>query len=411
MGIPSRNIFLRPGGRGRIRNRWSSIGFWSVLLVSSWLVGCGSSKRMGQTCTKDLECGTGLCVGLTCAGIVTIPIGSEGGSVATSGGELAVVIPTGALGSQTTLTLARSGAAPSGQLGIAYQLGPEETPLKKKLTVTLRHDIIDLKGNSPDALGVGRVDNGVWTPLADSKVNGATGTVSGTSATLGTFAVVTLFSGALRFQLPGELPPATVDLAYKYAFCAPEPAQSASCGALGTDTTNPIGGKPPYTFVYGSGIGAPPFKISMGINGLLTGTPDVQQDLRTFEVCAKDTEGAIACVTTSLRVNPPEDATPGDTTTPGDATIVPDTTVPDIGDPGNSDGKTPPDSDLPPTASYCCCKPWSANVGSHGAGWACEKDLPLSLQEVEQRESGGDNCFVMNSGPICCDPNIAHYCD
>jgi len=70
----------------------------------------------------------------------------------------------------------------------------------------------------------------------------------------------------------------------------------------------------------GSGVGFPPFGLTLDVNGLLNGTPTAA-GAREFEVCVKDISGNQACATTSLTIieelSPPE--LPEDST---DVTII-----------------------------------------------------------------------------------------
>ena len=65
--------------------------------------------------------------------------------------------------------------------------------------------------------------------------------------------------------------------------------------------TNPTGGNPPYSFLLGSGVGFPPFGLTLNVDGTLSGTPTAA-GTRTFEVCVKDLSGNQACQMTSLTV-------------------------------------------------------------------------------------------------------------
>ncbi len=93
---------------------------------------------------------------------------------------------------------------------------------------------------------------------------------------------------SITFITPEELPPATVGVSYSFSFATP---------------TNPTGGNPPYSFVLGSGVGFPPFGLTLNLNGVLSGIPTAA-GARTFEVCVKDLGGTQACGTTSLIVKP-----------------------------------------------------------------------------------------------------------
>ncbi|MCH8820123.1 MAG: hypothetical protein IIB03_07370, partial [Acidobacteria bacterium] len=109
----------------------------------------------------------------------------------------------------------------------------------------------------------------------------------------------------LTFTPPNELPEAMVGFPYSFSFCKPELALSSDlCGGGSEITTNPTGGQPPYHFTLGSGVGFPPFGISLNLNGLLTGTPSAQ-GTSNFSVCAVDLAGSQVCQLTSLRVIAP----------------------------------------------------------------------------------------------------------
>ena len=107
--------------------------------------------------------------------------------------------------------------------------------------------------------------------------------------------------GPLAFGAPTALEDATVGVPYFFSFCAPTPIGSSLCGAL-PGTTNPVGGNPPYHFQLDSGVGFPPFGISLNSNGTLSGTPSIQGPPRPFSVCAVDLSAASVCRVVSLRV-------------------------------------------------------------------------------------------------------------
>ena len=88
------------------------------------------------------------------------------------------------------------------------------------------------------------------------------------------------------FTVPEELPLANVGVPYSFSFAK---------------ATNPTGGNPPYTFLLGSGVGFPPFGLTLNVDGTLNCTPTAA-GTRTFEVCVKDLSGNQACGTTSLTV-------------------------------------------------------------------------------------------------------------
>ena len=110
--------------------------------------------------------------------------------------------------------------------------------------------------------------------------------------------------GPLAFDAPAMLEPARVGVPYPpYSFCTPTPTPSGLCGTFPA-TTNPTGGNPPYHFQLGSGVGFPPFGISLSLNGILSGTASIQGS-RTFSVCAVDLSANSICRNVTLNVTDP----------------------------------------------------------------------------------------------------------
>ncbi len=112
----------------------------------------------------------------------------------------------------------------------------------------------------------------------------------------------------LYFYEYGTLPDATLGVPYRYSFCSPEPAGANDlCGSL-NDNSNPSNGHYPYHFTLDSGRGFPPMGLTLGLNGLLTGTPSAIGN-NTFGVCAVDLDGKQACVNVTLVVKKPIELT------------------------------------------------------------------------------------------------------
>ena len=101
------------------------------------------------------------------------------------------------------------------------------------------------------------------------------------------------------FSVPSKLPTAIVGNPYAYSFCEPDNARSGSvCGGL-TPATNPRGGKPPYSIIYGNDLH--PTGINLHPNGLFNGTPTIA-GIYNFEVCARDGFGTKDCEYVSMEV-------------------------------------------------------------------------------------------------------------
>ncbi len=85
----------------------------------------------------------------------------------------------------------------------------------------------------------------------------------------------------------------TVGQSYEFHFCEPPAAISgATCGGLADAATNPIGGRPPYSFVKKSGF-LPP-GMALELNGTLGGAP-TETGTYNFRLCAKDLYGGEGC--------------------------------------------------------------------------------------------------------------------
>jgi len=108
----------------------------------------------------------------------------------------------------------------------------------------------------------------------------------------------------LTFNAPAQLPPAVRNISYSYSFCGPSVTQPSDlCGGPGAPSANVSGGNPPYHFTLDTGIGFPPFGISLNLNGMLTGVPTAL-GLRTFGICAVDQSANQVCTTVKLTVMP-----------------------------------------------------------------------------------------------------------
>ncbi|MCK4327035.1 MAG: hypothetical protein KAW41_01010 [Candidatus Diapherotrites archaeon] len=120
----------------------------------------------------------------------------------------------------------------------------------------------------------------------------------------------------LTFTVLPKLPDARAGVPYPpHPFCEPDSARSgATCGGLAGETTNPIGGNPPYFFTVEFGAGFVPTGMALELNGLLRGTP-ITEGTYTFGVCANDgtTE---KCQSTTVIVKPEKEPTPTPTATP-----------------------------------------------------------------------------------------------
>ncbi len=94
-----------------------------------------------------------------------------------------------------------------------------------------------------------------------------------------------LSENKIIFVGPQQTLQASVNQVFSYSFCKPDvEGPGATCGGLKGTTTDPTGGKPPYSF---EARGILPPGLALNLNGLLAGTPTLKGTYN-FQVCAKD---------------------------------------------------------------------------------------------------------------------------
>jgi hypothetical protein len=98
-------------------------------------------------------------------------------------------------------------------------------------------------------------------------------------------------SGGSRVSFRALPPPdGTAGVPYFFSFCGFLDTNGGNC----MGAANLSGGSAPYHFQLETAGGFPPFGLTLGINGNLTGTPSTA-DVRSFGVCAVDLGGNSSC--------------------------------------------------------------------------------------------------------------------
>jgi hypothetical protein len=116
-------------------------------------------------------------------------------------------------------------------------------------------------------------------------------------------------SNALAFN-PKLQHTAIVGQHFFWSFCKsdlPDTNNNASLCQAGA--TDPTGGQPPYHFQFDTLGGFQPFGLSLGLNGILQGTPTAA-GVRRFAVCAVDLAGHNVCPVVTVNILPSA-CTPG----------------------------------------------------------------------------------------------------
>jgi hypothetical protein len=144
-----------------------------ILTAVITLVGCGGGGD-GTTSTNTTPVTVTPTPVPTIAGTptgesVTKTIGAAGGSVSSSGtGTATVTIPAGTLSADNVFGIQPiTGEAP-GALGNAFRLTPEGTNFSAPVKIIFRYTAEDIKGSTPDALGIAYQDSaGFWRVMKE----------------------------------------------------------------------------------------------------------------------------------------------------------------------------------------------------------------------------------------------------
>jgi hypothetical protein len=159
-------------------------------------------------------------------------------------------------------------------------------------------------GSAPGAADIAVVDIGTFTttfsataPAGTYHIRVRARDASGLSAPSNEVTVVVTAAQGITFTAQ-QNHQAQVGAAFIHSFCKPDLTSTVqSC----SNPTNPSGGTAPYTFRLGSGVGFPPFGLSLASNGVLSGTPTVAGE-RTFSVCAVDLAANSRCQEVTVTV-------------------------------------------------------------------------------------------------------------
>ncbi len=122
-------------------------------------------------------------------------VGTTGGAIASTDGQLALVIPAGAVSGDVTVTVAPAEAPASGAVGEVYEIGPTGTQFAKPVVLTLKYGTASLGSTSPSLLRVATYAGGAWQLLPGAVVDTNAKTVSGLTTHLSPYAIVAESSG------------------------------------------------------------------------------------------------------------------------------------------------------------------------------------------------------------------------
>ncbi|XWW44978.1 hypothetical protein JYG30_19905 [Fibrella sp. USSR17] len=90
-------------------------------------------------------------------------IGPAGGTLSSADGSMILRFPPGALTKETLITAQPVENTAFGGAGVGYEFGPHGTQFNKPVTLSWTYQEEDLRGSSPDALGIAYQDEkGIW---------------------------------------------------------------------------------------------------------------------------------------------------------------------------------------------------------------------------------------------------------
>jgi hypothetical protein len=106
------------------------------------------------------------------------PVGPQGGTLSLDGGDVAVVVPRGAVTGDVVITADPVPADPDNGILTVYDFGPDGSRFAQPLTITLPYDPARLPAGASPAL-FWKDDAGRWQPLDNPRFDAAVRTVTG----------------------------------------------------------------------------------------------------------------------------------------------------------------------------------------------------------------------------------------
>jgi hypothetical protein len=100
-----------------------------------------------------------------------------------------MTVPSGALPSNTTITIEEIAAPVGGALGKTYEIGPTGTQFVEPVTLSFKYTAADLAGADPSDLEVATVVDGAWVGLTGGSVDATAQLVTGQTTHLSPYGI------------------------------------------------------------------------------------------------------------------------------------------------------------------------------------------------------------------------------
>lgn len=144
--------------------------YFSLILVS-----CKKNSQSSDTTFKGFP----TAVGTPDGAAVTKSIGTAGGSMISSDNRFEIIVPSGALGANSNISIQPiTNNAPGGS-GKAYRLLPDGLKFSKPVSLVLHYTPEDINGTTAELLGIAVQDtSGIWRTPFQFTVNETAGTIT-----------------------------------------------------------------------------------------------------------------------------------------------------------------------------------------------------------------------------------------
>ncbi|GAB3794836.1 hypothetical protein GCM10028819_09760 [Spirosoma humi] len=113
--------------------------------------------------SEPVKPGVPTAVGKPLSAQLSKTIGPAGGTLSSADGTMRLRVPPGALSKETLITAQPVENTAFGGAGVGYEFGPHGTQFAKPVTLSWTYKDADLRGSSPEALGIAyQDDKGIW---------------------------------------------------------------------------------------------------------------------------------------------------------------------------------------------------------------------------------------------------------
>ncbi|MHB9103107.1 MAG: hypothetical protein ACYC2E_16560, partial [Sulfuricella sp.] len=172
-------------------------------------------------------------VGVPTSSAVSMTIGAGGGSVSAADGKLTVMVPAGALASDTAISIQPLTNMAHGKIGAAYRLTPDGQTFAQPVVLKFSYTDQDLAGSDPEILGAAfQTAAGYWQWLGTPTIDSVARTMSISTTHFTDFSMVQGY----RLQPLSATLKVNKSLALQVAFCYPATDSDLNPLGLSCDT-------------------------------------------------------------------------------------------------------------------------------------------------------------------------------